>query len=40
MKKLTTNIVTPINDKEKNEEIEYIWVIVANMNWRAPVLTA
>jgi len=40
MKKLTTNIVTPISDKEKNEEIEYIWVVVANMNGRAPVLTA
>ena len=39
MKKLTTDIITPISDKEKNEEIEYIWVVVANMNWRAPVLT-
>ena len=37
-KKLTREIYHPISDEEKQEEIEYIWIVVANMNGRAPLL--
>ena len=40
MKKLTKQIYHPINDEDKTEEIECIWIVVSNMNGRAPLLAA
>ena len=39
-KKLTCENRCLIKDNEKEEEVEYIWVVVANMNFRAPLLAA
>ena len=39
-KKLTCGNRCLIKDNEKEEEIEYIWVVVANMDFRAPLLAA
>ena len=38
MKKITQQINHPITDKEKQEEIDCLWIVVANMDLRAPLL--
>ncbi len=38
MKKDTSEIIIPLKNNEKEEEIEFIWIVVSNMKWRGPVL--